>query len=522
MNKKIHHINKQFIELHVPSESTAFALQNRIEVLTKETIPKMMESLFDSLCVNDQYIIANKLEIDLGEIKLEQFEKEFSNKLIERLGDMLSKNETVSQMNTISDTVNNAENPFIINPQAHLIESLLFFILNGYLQWNHIQFSDEEIIAVCDASNNEEANHHLNQLKIFLTSSDRHLTLFLKRLSSGVTEKISDKLFPLVSQLHKSRLKITEILSEIKLAKLNGSELKEIFLKTIVQSDIDQLTETTYKLIAERIAILLISKYNKNEIADLLITLNIKLHTVSETEDKQSFIILTSLIKKLHALFANPETIYEDGFQEQSSIKQKAENLKNKDRDKHKKQIEQKIKKEDKPAEAEGLYIANAGLVLYHPFISEWLKSLNCFNSKGEWQYGKQQRAVRLLQLLVSGEVNCPEYELCLNKIFCGLELNDEIESEIILSPEEIESAEMLMKAVIKHWQALGESSIAGLQETFIQRTGKLFFENGNWQLQCEEKTVDILLNKLPWSISIIKLPWMEQMLRVQWEIKSF
>ena len=78
------------------------------------------------------------------------------------------------------------------------------------------------------------------------------------------------------------------------------------------------------------------------------------------------------------------------------------------------------------------------------------------------------------------------------------------------------------MKAVIKHWQALGESSIAGLQETFIQRTGKLFFENGNWQLQCEEKTVDILLNKLPWSISIIKLPWMEQMLRVQWEIKSF
>jgi hypothetical protein len=522
VNKKIHHINKQFIELHVVSESTAFALQNRIEVLSKETIPKMLESLFDSLCENEQYIIANKLEIDLGEIKLEQFEKEFSNRLIERLRNMLSKNETVSQMNTIADTTNNAENPFIINPQVHLIESLIFFILNGYLQWNHIEFSDEEIVALCDESNNEEANHHLHQLKIFLTSSDRHLTLFSKRLSSRVSEKISGKLFPLVSQLHKSRLKITEILSEIKLLKLKGSELKEIFLKTIVQSDIDQITETTYKLISEEIAILLISRYNKNEIADLLIALNVKLHTVSESEDKQSFIILTGLIKKLHALFANPETIYEDSIPQQAVKNYESEKLKNKKQDKNKKQIEQKIKKEDKPAEAEGLYIANAGLVLYHPFISEWFKSLNCFDSKGDWQYGKQQRAVRLLQLLVSGEVNCPEYELCLNKILCGLGLNDEIEPEIILSPEEIESAETLMKAVIKHWQALGESSIAGLQETFIQRTGKLFFENGSWQLHCEEKTVDILLNKLPWSFSIIKLPWMEQMLRVQWEIKSF
>jgi hypothetical protein len=41
---------------------------------------------------------------------------------------------------------------------------------------------------------------------------------------------------------------------------------------------------------------------------------------------------------------------------------------------------------------------------------------------------------------------------------------------------------------------------------------------DGDWLLQVEAKTVDILLNQLPWGISMIKLPWMQRMLWIEWD----
>jgi len=35
--------------------------------------------------------------------------------------------------------------------------------------------------------------------------------------------------------------------------------------------------------------------------------------------------------------------------------------------------------------------------------------------------------------------------------------------------------------------------------------------------LYIEEKTIDILLDKLPWNLSIIKLKWMDEILTVHW-----
>ena len=36
-------------------------------------------------------------------------------------------------------------------------------------------------------------------------------------------------------------------------------------------------------------------------------------------------------------------------------------------------------------------------------------------------------------------------------------------------------------------------------------------------KLYVERKGVDVLLESLPWTISIIKLPWMQDSLQVEW-----
>ena len=50
-----------------------------------------------------------------------------------------------------------------------------------------------------------------------------------------------------------------------------------------------------------------------------------------------------------------------------------------------------------------------------------------------------------------------------------------------------------------------------------MQREGKLTRKPFDWLLQVEQKTLDILLGRLPWGLSMIKLPWMPEMLRVEW-----
>ena len=71
---------------------------------------------------------------------------------------------------------------------------------------------------------------------------------------------------------------------------------------------------------------------------------------------------------------------------------------------------------------------------------------------------------------------------------------------------------------MIQHWTALRSTSPDALRGTFLARPGKLSRRpDGDWLLQVEPLSYDILLDQLPWGISMIQLPWMPQMLRVEW-----
>ena len=163
----------------------------------------------------------------------------------------------------------------------------------------------------------------------------------------------------------------------------------------------------------------------------------------------------------------------------------------------------------------EGLYIDNAGLVLLHPFLPQLFSSLGIAVDD---TLVLPARALCLLHYLATGQTVAPEYALVLPKILCHVPLDWPVESDVELTTAEQEEAVALLESVIRHWETLRNTSPDGLRGTFLLRSGKVLMrEDGDWALQVEANTADILLDQLPWGISMIKLPWMRTMLWVEW-----
>lgn len=165
-------------------------------------------------------------------------------------------------------------------------------------------------------------------------------------------------------------------------------------------------------------------------------------------------------------------------------------------------------------------YIANAGLVLVHPFLPRLFTQLALLSSTDD---GRRQlreedgaRAIRLLQYLADGGTNAPEPALVLNKLLCGLN-PDFPAPPIDLSDEEKAAGDQLLAAVIGNWPTMQKTSPAALRETFLQRDGRLQWRDEQCTLTIARKTVDVLVDQVAWGFSVIQHPWMRQTLNVTW-----
>lgn len=173
------------------------------------------------------------------------------------------------------------------------------------------------------------------------------------------------------------------------------------------------------------------------------------------------------------------------------------------------------IDRADPPEAREGIYVENAGLILLHAFLPQFFSALGIADDDRILQ---PARALSLLHFLATGRTVSPEYELVLPKILCNVGLGTPAESQMDLTIMEQEEAVALLEAVIRHWEVLRNTSPDGLRGAFLLRPGKVSLrDDGGWLLQVESNSYDILLDQLPWGISIIRLPWMESMLRVEW-----
>jgi hypothetical protein len=73
------------------------------------------------------------------------------------------------------------------------------------------------------------------------------------------------------------------------------------------------------------------------------------------------------------------------------------------------------------------------------------------------------------------------------------------------------------LRSVIENWKALKNTSIKGLQESFLQRSGKLIEQNDQFVVQPEQQSIDLLLEFVPWTFRLTRLPWMKKAMQIDW-----
>lgn len=163
------------------------------------------------------------------------------------------------------------------------------------------------------------------------------------------------------------------------------------------------------------------------------------------------------------------------------------------------------------------LFIRHAGLVIVAPYLEMLFTRLGYLEDNVFVNPAQQMRAVHLLAHIASHEEIVSEPEMVLHKVLCGMPLHHLVDFSIELTSEEINMADSMLDAVISNWTKIIGTSREGLKTSFIDREGKLEEDQEGFYLKVEQKSIDVLLDSIPWNIQHINLSWMDKMINVLW-----
>jgi Contractile injection system tape measure protein len=161
------------------------------------------------------------------------------------------------------------------------------------------------------------------------------------------------------------------------------------------------------------------------------------------------------------------------------------------------------------------LLVDNAGLIIIHPFLKYFFEKSGLLNE--DKKLTDPEMAAHMLHYIATGKEKDFEHTMLFEKFLVGLPTTYPLQRNIEIPENSKELVEELLNVVRDRWKPLTNSSNEALRETFLQRSGKLIDEYPQPRLLVERKTVDILMGKLDWNISIVKLPWMNKILFVEW-----
>jgi hypothetical protein len=534
-----HIIKKQILQFDVDNKLDVFATQQEMDQFNKGIILPLLEKIFDELTGERTILAIDKIEIDLGSFTI---------------GDMKSINPAVlyeAILLQIRKSIRKDDWP-MKNVSTGILKAVgaaaqwLFYMQHGYLPWNAIKINAEWHNEVLEAFAVEFDS--VTALRQLITANEyarkriihQHEDKFLRQLIEVLT-----------AEKQKDLLAFNEELTKI-IWKAGEAQNKNR------ATGISKVQEKVWSLVligaAKKEKNLTGGRWARNILTTLIKDKQTAISIMSDLQDRLKLMLplIVELISQKNFLSdQEPQGKDKDQQTPKQKTRKKRENtieqrindlqtgndstpksdqtgnlINNRDKEtKHEiTEIENVISpeatKNKEPAsrvDAEGIFIVNAGVVLLHPFLKQFFETTRLTEQKEFINNDTQQRALYLLHYLAAGNATPEEHELTIAKVLCAYDFAETVPKNIILSKAEFTEADQLLEAVISQWTILKSTSIAGLREGFLQRNGKLYRKNDNLYLQVEIGSIDMLLDYLPWNLSIIKLPWMKEMLRVEW-----
>jgi hypothetical protein len=532
-----HLIGKQILELKVNSSDNIYALQQKMsELVWKDLLPELGK-LFDSMVREDEVIRIDCVQLDLGAINLndtynkadivDKIVNLLEEKIKEKLQDYKEKDSALKSGN--KDKI---EKPSSIEMDHQINEKES--VLKQYLKENTHNNNN---------NNNNEQTLKKNQKQLLRSY---YFDLWLHWLEKGALPPYSiepeENWMELVLEtlaidldavgLVENKLRKRPVAMRRLVLQHSSKDLKSIveLYTAISQVKLLAFFNELKQLLTEKSLGVKSLPYRELEISawmlvfDKVILQRKKLDSIALGLEIIKIQELDKLVPELKNISKDKNTSYpflqvlskEKTFLNPKEITVSEPEIKTAADSSEDDMVEQMEIIEDVQLESP-LFFKNAGVVLIHPFLGNFFKNLGFLEENSFKDFHCQSKAVALLHFLATGEENPLEYEMILPKFLCEMPANIPIDHTLVLTDEEKEEAHSLLLAAIAHWGVLQGTSPDGLREGFLCREGKLEKEETGWKLHVEQKTLDILLDRLPWNLGLIKLPWMTELLKVEW-----
>jgi hypothetical protein len=484
-----HIIKKQVIELAIDKQLDAFAIQQQVSDWYWHHFLSLLEVEFNKLSTPGEVHTIDRLEIDLGVISQQQLQSSQFHKIVlpaitKKVQEYISSEQAATTDRKRSGA-------------RHAFTQWLQYMQKGFLPWNVLQITAAWLNQVLEelASEHHSVTLLRNEIQknkiVCARIAQQHTSPWLVQLVTVFTANNQRYLPDALAEVEK----LFTVLQENGGAQIATSSRKQLWQQVLqlVAAKDNQLTTT-------RLATIIIQ--DQITIAHLPALEKINRQRVNEYPQLQP--VLTVVEEEL-----------QQASRETDSITRQPEHTTNKNRTDDRPQAgdskRQLLKEEG------GLFVQHAGLVLIHPFLRSLFSLCGLLEGKTFSNAINRQKAIYLLHYIATGKVTVEEHELVIPKILCSYPIEETVDTDIILSIQELQEADDLMRAAIAQWSILKSTSSEGLQQGFLQRNGKLHTRNDQLYIEVEKNTIDVLLDHLPWNLSLIRLPWSGEIIRVEW-----
>ena len=508
-NSNLHIINKVVLEVNTSSNEKGYYLKDNLDVFLKKELFPILGTYFDSLAIENpqQTIRIEKLDINFSvdnNLNFEDLKKQIINNVRSQL---------------VANIQNNSNSHDRIENDQKALENVFHFIETGTNPWWNSFESRLDIDFEKELNNSTIDTISVSRFIKILTNPTQR-TRFIKQCTNEqITLLIIKWIVPhLTKNDHNT---ITKIIH-----KINGALGNRVLNSTLSLTQRFLIWEITVLILLEK------QEYEKTiriKIFTLLYSLvkysdenNSKIKTLIESTPAIAILgnldtyiielekekVVTDDTNTTHNLQHQVPSISIDEYLVYLKIIEGQEELEINTSV----LVGQNLTTEDQS----NYYVNNAGLILVHPFLKQLFENCNLLNK--DKTIRNAELAVHLLHYVATGQEQEYEHKMIIEKFICNVPIAYPIDRNIILSPEMKSEVQEMFQGVLQNWEVMKKSSVALLQNEFLQRPGKLqLTDTENPRVIVERKTQDILLDSLPWNLSIIKLPWIKKIIYVDW-----
>ena len=161
--------------------------------------------------------------------------------------------------------------------------------------------------------------------------------------------------------------------------------------------------------------------------------------------------------------------------------------------------------------------INNSGLVLLWPFYLHYFQTLGLVKGNKFVSAKGARRAAKLMEYLATGGDDTSGSDKPLNMILCNIAEGGLPPQAIAITEQERKLSDELLRAAVDRWSILENMDEHGFREAYMQRKGKLYTSEDKIMLEVEPRSIDVLMDQLPWSIVSVRLSWMGKPIFVKW-----